>query len=83
MGNQVTGGYNEIKIWHKFSPQPPRGWPQNGCLYFKITNSYTINDLLREINKHRRPDYQIFKLFDQNGHQYSGTDLVRNSDLYV
>ena len=81
MGNEQTS--LKVQIWHKFSSEPPRGWPQNGCLFFTINTGSNINDLLREINTHRRPEYQIKCLLNIHGNPLHGTDIIRSSDFYV
>lgn len=84
MGNLV--GFSdiiEIKVWHKFSSEPPRGWPMHGCLFFRIKSGYTIQMLLDEINKHRRPQYHITCLLTNEGIEIDSSHIINKSDFYV
>lgn len=84
MGNLI--GYSdivEIRVWHKFSSEPPRGWPAHGCLFFKIKSGYTIQMLLDEINKHRRPQYHISQLRSFDGTDIDPSGVINKSDFYV
>lgn len=83
MGNILTQEIIRIRIWHKFSKNPPRGWPENGCLYFSINSGSTINDLLDEINRHRRPKYNIKNLLNQTGTIIDNTSVITSLDFYV
>jgi hypothetical protein len=83
MGNSSSTNDIRVRIWHKFSKNIPRGWPQNGCLYFTVNQGTTIKGLLEEINRHRRPEYIIKSLHSITGYMYNESDIIRTSDFYV
>lgn len=81
MGN--TQGDLRISIWHTFSKEIPRGWPQNGCLYFSVQKGSTIRQLLTEINRHRRPQYHIQNLYTKEGQMIDQSTIIQGTEFYL
>lgn len=86
MGNVLELGSTEslkIRIWHTISDIPPHGWPESGCLFFTVNKGMTVGQLIEQINKHRRPEYHIKRLYTRNGSIYNPSEVLYKNDLYV
>lgn len=80
MGNTFV----KITITHKYADTPPRGWGNHTSLTFSTMTGSTFENILEQINKHRRPECKISFFFDETGKKINIKDTVyQDTELYL